>query len=417
MPDEPQDSPPRSSTSSVPHQGRADPAEDAVGLCAAFTRQSSGLLTRSTGATGAVSWRSSGARSGRRWRPEPVRAPRWRRRQGAQRPSGHRAGRWDAAARPGARRGAAGGQVQPSRRGGAARRARAGRPAAAGDELVDAPSLHELVEREGLLPTGLVARLGLGLLDTLDAAHRQGVVHLDVTLANVLVLAGGGRPVGAGRDLVLRGGRSAPVRPRRAAGDVGGGRGRPTASAAAGRTAGSGPARRAAKRPALRPDTARLRQQLGPLADGDATGQGGAGSRRRHAAAARRASGHHQAAPGPGPLARCAPCAPGSSWPLPCCCSVWPPRWATAPGRGRVRTPRPGRRAAPPRPVPSPRRPRQAAWTRHKLIVLLGLITDQAEPPTLWFCTNTPARAAATAAAAARSAASAVRGSSMTNSR
>ena len=140
-------------------------------------------------------------------------------------------------------------------------------------ELVDAPSLHELVEREGLLSTGLVARLGLGLLDTLDAAHRQGVVHLDVTLANVLVLAGGGRPVGAGRDLVLRGGRSAPVRPRRAAGDVGGGRGRPTASAAAGRTARSGPARRAAKRPALRPDTARLRQQLGPLADGDATGR------------------------------------------------------------------------------------------------------------------------------------------------
>jgi len=229
-------------------------------------------------------------------------------------------------------------------------------------ELVDAPSLHELVEREGPLPTGLVARLGLGLLDTLDAAHRQGVVHLDVTPANVLVLADGGRPVGAGRDLVLRGGRSAPVRPRRAAGDVGGGRGRPTASAAAGRTAGSGPARRAGQ------------------------AAGAAAGRRAAAPAARpprRRRRHRPRRRGLPPAPRCGCPAslrppPGSARPRPAG-QVRPVRaWlvlatallllglaatlATALGRGRVRTPRPGRRAAPPRPVPSPRRPRQAAW-------------------------------------------------------
>jgi Protein kinase domain len=279
-------------------------------------------------------------------------------------------------------------------------------------ELVDAPSLHELVEREGPLPTGLVARLGLGLLDTLEAAHRQGVVHLDVTPANVLVLADGGakladfgiaaaqdasarrgdgarlarlhgagagrrraggtggRPLGAGRDHVLRGGGSVPVRPRRAAGDVGGGRGRPTAPAAAGRSAGSGPARHAgqaagaaawhrAAAPAAR--SPRRRRRHRPVGGGG-TGQGGAGPRRRHAAAVRRASGHHQTAPGPGPLARrtrARLARPGH-----CPAAARPGRHAGPQPLGRVRgrTPRPGRRAAPRRPVPPPRRPREAAW-------------------------------------------------------
>jgi hypothetical protein len=61
VPDEPQDIPAAQQYQQRAAQGRADPAEDAVGLCAAFTRQSSGLLTRSTGATGAVSLRSSGS--------------------------------------------------------------------------------------------------------------------------------------------------------------------------------------------------------------------------------------------------------------------------------------------------------------------------------------------------------------------
>ena len=76
-------------------------------------------------------------------------------------------------------------------------------------ELVDAPTLHELVEREGPLPPGLVARLGLRLLDTLEAAHRQGVVHLDVTPANVLVLADGGAKLA---DFGIAAAQDAPAR-------------------------------------------------------------------------------------------------------------------------------------------------------------------------------------------------------------
>jgi len=183
-------------------------------------------------------------------------------------------------------------------------------------ELVDAPSLYELVEREGPLPTGLVARLGLGLLDTLEAAHRQGVVHLDVTPANVLVLADGGAKladfgIAAAQDAPAREGGTvlgspAYMAPEQVAGERVGpaadlwalaatmyfavegvspfGLGEPRETLAAvvadpprpPRLAGPlGPALLGMldKQPALRPGTARLRQQLGPLADGDATGR------------------------------------------------------------------------------------------------------------------------------------------------
>ncbi|HWD73042.1 MAG TPA: serine/threonine-protein kinase [Actinomycetota bacterium] len=58
-------------------------------------------------------------------------------------------------------------------------------------ELVDAPSLAERVQDEGPLSPSEAADLGLQLLDTLQAAHRQGIVHRDIKPGNILVPPGG----------------------------------------------------------------------------------------------------------------------------------------------------------------------------------------------------------------------------------
>jgi len=54
-------------------------------------------------------------------------------------------------------------------------------------ELVSAPTLEELVRGGGPLPPERAARLGLGLLDALEAAHRAGIVHRDLKPRNVMV--------------------------------------------------------------------------------------------------------------------------------------------------------------------------------------------------------------------------------------
>jgi eukaryotic-like serine/threonine-protein kinase len=59
-------------------------------------------------------------------------------------------------------------------------------------ELVEAAlTLDELVARHGPLPVRRVARLGLELLDALEAAHAAGLAHLDLRPGNVLVAADG----------------------------------------------------------------------------------------------------------------------------------------------------------------------------------------------------------------------------------
>jgi Protein kinase domain/Domain of unknown function (DUF4352) len=57
-------------------------------------------------------------------------------------------------------------------------------------ELVDAPTLRDLVARDGPLTPAVAARIGLDLLAALAAAHRSGIVHHDVKPANVMVPPG-----------------------------------------------------------------------------------------------------------------------------------------------------------------------------------------------------------------------------------
>jgi tRNA A-37 threonylcarbamoyl transferase component Bud32 len=58
-------------------------------------------------------------------------------------------------------------------------------------ELVPAPTLTDLVAAEGTLPPARAAAIGLRLLDTLETAHRVGIVHRDVKPSNVMVCEDG----------------------------------------------------------------------------------------------------------------------------------------------------------------------------------------------------------------------------------
>ncbi|MFE3765315.1 protein kinase [Streptomyces sp. NPDC059104] len=58
-------------------------------------------------------------------------------------------------------------------------------------ELVDGPSLDEVVTRRGALDPQEAAAIGAKLMDALDAAHRAGVLHRDVKPGNVLLERGG----------------------------------------------------------------------------------------------------------------------------------------------------------------------------------------------------------------------------------
>jgi eukaryotic-like serine/threonine-protein kinase len=59
-------------------------------------------------------------------------------------------------------------------------------------ELVQAPTLADLIQAEGPLPPGRVAEIGGQLAGVLDAAHRAGIVHRDVKPGNVMMPDDGG---------------------------------------------------------------------------------------------------------------------------------------------------------------------------------------------------------------------------------
>lgn len=58
-------------------------------------------------------------------------------------------------------------------------------------ELVEAPNLSQLVQEQGPLEPAEAARIGLEVLDVLDAAHSHGIVHRDVKPGNVMVAESG----------------------------------------------------------------------------------------------------------------------------------------------------------------------------------------------------------------------------------
>ena len=58
-------------------------------------------------------------------------------------------------------------------------------------ELVDGPTVQEMIARDGALPAPRVAAYGLQLLDVLAAAHALGIVHRDVKPGNIMITGDG----------------------------------------------------------------------------------------------------------------------------------------------------------------------------------------------------------------------------------
>jgi serine/threonine protein kinase len=59
-------------------------------------------------------------------------------------------------------------------------------------ELVEAPTLAEVMAEQGSLPVDQVVSIGLHVLSALETAHAAGIVHRDVKPSNIMVLPDGG---------------------------------------------------------------------------------------------------------------------------------------------------------------------------------------------------------------------------------
>jgi len=88
-------------------------------------------------------------------------------------------------------------------------------PADAGDDavylimdLLDGPTLAQIIGSRGPLPAPTVAAYGLHLLSVLEAAHAQGIVHSDIKPVNIIIAGGQARltDFGVGDARLTRGG-------------------------------------------------------------------------------------------------------------------------------------------------------------------------------------------------------------------
>ncbi|GFJ88065.1 serine/threonine-protein kinase [Phytohabitans rumicis] len=77
--------------------------------------------------------------------------------------------------------------------------------------LVEGRSLRDTISQDGPLDPQTAARLGLGLLNALDAAHAAGIVHRDVKPSNVLMLPDG-RPLLSDFSIATVVGDRVPIR-------------------------------------------------------------------------------------------------------------------------------------------------------------------------------------------------------------
>ena len=58
-------------------------------------------------------------------------------------------------------------------------------------ELIDGPTLGQLIQANGPPPEATAAAWGLQLLDVLEAAHDLGIAHRDIKPANIMITSAG----------------------------------------------------------------------------------------------------------------------------------------------------------------------------------------------------------------------------------
>src|SRR3546814_12347039 len=59
-------------------------------------------------------------------------------------------------------------------------------------ELVDGPSLDSFVREQRSLPLRMILKMTMQIADALDYAHRQGIVHQDIKLENIICTSDSG---------------------------------------------------------------------------------------------------------------------------------------------------------------------------------------------------------------------------------